>query len=337
MRGGVAIVKHMRIRMAAGATICAVLLAACAGSPALPPAADDPPSTLTAPPSPIAALRMTSTPSPSVTPTEMPLSVFVLPTHTPYPNASHFSLGQSVQGRPIWAWQFGDGPYHIVLVGGIHGGYEANSTLLTRQLIGHFLANPADVLPGIQLVIIPAANPDGLARGDDLEGRSNANGVDLNRNWGCGWSEEAYLRDMPVDPGPYPFSEPETRALRAYFIAKPPDAVIFYHSVLGAVFTGECGDEHPPARWLGELIAEATGYPYKHFTYYDVTGDATNWLAERSIPALTVELSTRTETEFQRNWKGIMALQCHFVLGEAHIPALDKAVHQRCANLLGGS
>lgn len=323
----------MRIRLTTGVTICVALLAACAGSPALPPAADDPPSTLAVLPSPTAVLKMNSTPLPSASPSETLRPVPVLPTRTSYPDAPHFSLGQSVQGHPIWAWRFGDGPHRIVLVGGIHGGYEANSTLLAKQLIGHLLANPADALPGIQLVIIPAANPDGLAQGDDLEGRFNANGVDLNRNWGCGWSKEAYLRNTPVDPGPYPFSEPETRALRAYFIAEPPDAVIFYHSALGAVFTGECGSEHPAARWLGELMAEATGYPYEHFTYYDVTGDAANWLAERGIPALVIELSTRTDTEFQRNWKGIMALQCHFALSASRAMPLDPAVRQRCANL----
>src|SRR5687767_2230630 len=46
----------------------------------------------------------------------------VLPTLTSYPDDNHLSLGLSVEGREIWAWQFGEGPYTIVLVGGIHGG-----------------------------------------------------------------------------------------------------------------------------------------------------------------------------------------------------------------------
>ncbi len=245
-------------------------------------------------------------------------------------------LGQSVEGRPIWAWQFGDGPRRIVLVGGIHGGYEANSVLLVRQIIGHLLANPQDVLPGLQVVLIPVANPDGLVRGDGLEGRFNAHGVDLNRNWGCDWSAEAYLHDTPVNAGPHPFSEPETQALRDYFLTQPPDVAIFYHSALGAVFTGECGEEHPPAQWLGDLIAEMTGYPYQHFTYYDITGDATNWLAKQGIAALVVELSTRTDPEFQRNWRGIMALQCHLALSEPQAPPDDGGVLKHCLTLPSG-
>ena len=160
-----------------------------------------------------------------------------LPNPTPYPDDERFLIGESVEGRPIWAWRLGKGEQRIVLVGGIHGSYEANSARLAELLANHFRLHRADVLPGIQLVIIPAANPDGLAYRsddpDDLAGRFNANGVDLNRNWGCDWAEEATLRDIPVDPGPRPFSEPETRALRAYFLAEPLKAAIFSQLRLG--------------------------------------------------------------------------------------------------------
>lgn len=238
----------------------------------------------------------------------------VLPTLTPYPDDVVFSVGQSWEERDIWAWQFGDGPVTLVLIGGIHGGYESNTVVLVEQLVDYFRRNPEYVLPGIRLVLIPTSNPDGLLRGDTLEGRFNARGVDLNRNWGCEWSEEAYLRDQPVDPGPRPFSEPETFALRAYFISQAPDAVIFYHSALGGIFMGACG-EHEEAAWMGELLAESTGYPYDgSFTYYEVTGDATNWLAERGVPAAVIELATHDDPEFSRNLAGVMALQCHFVL-----------------------
>ena len=52
---------------------------------------------------------------------------------------------------------------------------------------------PQDIWAGLALMIIPVANPDGLAYGG-LRGRSNADGVDLNRNWSCEWSREAYWR-----------------------------------------------------------------------------------------------------------------------------------------------
>jgi hypothetical protein len=260
----------------------------------------------------------------------------ILPTLTPYPDDTRFSLGESWEGRTIWAWQFGEGPHTIVLVGGIHGGYEANTVILAEQLANHFRLNPDDILPGIRLVIIPVANPDGLTRGDSLEGRFNARGIDLNRNWGCNWSPIAYLGDEQVDPGPRPFSEPEAVALRAYFVAEPPDAVIFYHSALGAVFAGACGGNNP-SRWLGALLENATGYTHEAaFTYYEVTGDATNWLAERGIPAVVVELETRDDPEFVRNLAGVIALECHFALEDLpHNEATARLfpdVHRLCAS-----
>ncbi len=234
------------------------------------------------------------------------------------------SIGPSLEGRPIAVWRFGEGPRRVVLVGGIHGGFEANSALLAEMLVDHFYAHPEDVLPGIQLVLIPVANPDGLVRGRGVEARFNAAGVDLNRNWGCEWSETAILQDMPIDPGAGPFSEPESRALRDFFIAEQPDAVVFYHSAAGGVFTGACGDDHPPAHWLGELLEEATGYPYGVFDHYEVTGDATNWLAEQGIPAAIVELNTQTEPEFEQNLPGVHALQCRLTTAGGSDPAVQR-------------
>ncbi len=263
----------------------------------------------------------------------------MVPSLTPYPDDQRFSLGKSVEGRDIWAWQFGDGPHTIVLVGGIHGGFEGNTVVLAEELAGYFRSNREDVLLGIRLVIIPAANPDGLARGSGIEGRFNARGVDLNRNWGCEWSESAVLQDRQVDPGPRPFSEPEAVALRAYFVAEPPDAVLFYHSAAGGIFLGQCGSESP-ASWLGDVLSEASGYPRQHFTYYEVSGDATNWLAERGIPAAVIETYSKNDTEFDRNLPAVMALQCHYVMRDAGDDTFDQPSPQvlaTCSDLDAGN
>jgi hypothetical protein len=263
----------------------------------------------------------------------------VVPSLTPYPDDQRFSLGKSVEGRDLWAWQFGDGLHTIVLVGGIHGGFEGNTVVLSEELVNYFRSNPEDVLPGIRLVIIPAANPDGLALGSGIEGRFNGRGVDLNRNWGCEWSASAVLQDRSVDPGPRPFSEPESVALRAYFVAEPPDTVLFYHSAAGGIFLGQCGSD-PPASWLGILLSEASGYPRQHFTYYEVSGDASNWLAERGIPAAVIETYSKDDKEFDRNLPAVMALQCHYVMEDAGEDAFDQPSPQvlaTCSDLAAGS
>lgn len=311
-------------RMLTGPVLVSLLLAAC-GRPNYPapiPAggqADAPDPAGSASPRPTIdppqALGGGESP-PGTTPT--PALALALPTRTPYPDDDLFSLGESAQGRPLAAWRFGEGPRRIVLIGGIHGGYEVNTVALAELLVDHFRDHPADALPGVEIVIVPRANPDGLEIGTGLEARFNANGVDLNRNWGCDWQSTAVLRDIDIDPGPRPFSEPESQALRAYFLAEPPDAVVFYHSAIGAVFMGACGAEHPPADWMGDLLADATGYPYSEFSHYDVTGDASNWLAERGIPAAVIELVTRDDPEFSHNLAGVTALQCHFAQAEGH-------------------
>nr|MBN1228362.1 hypothetical protein [Anaerolineae bacterium] len=258
-------------------------------------------------------------------PTRSPVT---MPSPTIPASPESFSIGDSLENRPIIAWRIGTGEHIIVLVGGIHGGYEWNSVNLLNELLVYFTENAAEVLPGIQLILIPVANPDGYASGRDFAARFNAAGVDLNRNWGCDWAETAFIWDIPIDPGDGPFSEPETQALQAFFLLVQPDAVIFYHSMQGAVFMGDCGPKHPPAAWMGDLLATATGYPYEEFSIYPVTGDASNWLAQVGIPAATIELSTREQTDFTINLDGVIALQCHFVLGDDY--DADPAAWQVC-------
>lgn len=240
-----------------------------------------------------------------------------VPTSTTLPTPSlvegEFLIGESVNGEEIAGWRLrgsDEANTSIVLIGGIHGGYEANTIVLGERLLTYFRVKSSEILPEVELIIIPNANPDGLATGRNLSGRFNANGVDLNRNWGCDWSDTAYLGQREVDPGPRPFSEPESVALREFFIAEDPEVVIFYHSSLGGVFLGECGGGEA-AIWLGETLSEATGYPlYEDFTFYQVTGDASNWLAERGIPAAIIELYTSDDAEFDANLAGVMAVQC---------------------------
>jgi protein MpaA len=204
----------------------------------------------------------------------------------------------------------------LMLVGGIHGGWESNTVTLVEALIAHFEANPDQVLPGLSLLLVPALNPDGAALGGTLAGRFNANGVDLNRNWGCEWEATAYFRDDEVDPGSEPFSEPETTALAALINDFRPAAVLFYHSAANGIFGGRCGDESHSGAMV-TVLGEATGYEYgADFTSYPVSGTAPTWVDSLGIPAADVELASASATEFERNLRGVLALQC-WLVGEA--------------------
>jgi hypothetical protein len=230
-------------------------------------------------------------------------------------------IGRSYENRPIFAYQFGTGLEPVVLVGGIHGGYEWNSILLAYEAVDYFSDNPEMIPDSATLFIVPVANPDGqyVVTGIDgrfepedlaantVPGRFNGRGVDLNRNWDCQWSETAYWGQQPVNPGTSPFSEPESRSLRDFFTAISPQAVIFYHSAADGVFAAGCPDADPLSSELAGVYASATGYRmFDSFDHYDVTGDAGNWLAEQGIPSISVELATHEDVEWEKNKRGIL-------------------------------
>jgi predicted deacylase len=232
-------------------------------------------------------------------------------------------IGRSANGLPIEHYQFGNGDRDIVLVGGIHGGYEWNTTVLAYAFIDYFRQHPSAIPDAMTVHIIPNANPDGLymAAGkvgrflatdisaDGPAARFNGHGVDLNRNWDCRWTEQAVWRNQPVSAGPYPFSEPESVALRDFFMTVDAELVLLWHSAAGAVYAGGCPDPHSLSLDLATRFAQAAGYPvFATFEHYDVTGDASDWLITQDIPSFTVELTTHDALDWEQNLAGVMRL-----------------------------
>lgn len=243
-------------------------------------------------------------------------------------------IGFSVEGRAIEVFSFGDGATDVVLVGGIHGGYEWNTVLLAYQMIDYFNGNREAIPAAVTVHIVPVANPDGLYQVTGRDGRFSADligdaprsarfngrGVDLNRNWSCAWSPSARWGSAAVNPGSGPFSEPETRALRDYFITLSPRSVIFWHSAFGLVAPGQCGGEVGGAA-LAQVYGEAAGYPAGAFTAYTLSGTASDWLSEQGVPAAAVELTTHESTEFGRNLAGVLATLALFAEEEVEVEA----------------
>jgi hypothetical protein len=220
-----------------------------------------------------------------------------------------FIFGTSVEGRELRGIRIGDGARILMLVGAVHGGFETNTSALIEQLATHFGDHPGDLLPDVSLILIPSLNPDGVARGRVLEGRFNANAVDLNRNWDCGWEPVAYFRDQTVGAGDAPFSEPETAALSVLIQSMQPSAVLFYHAAADGVFAGDCGGDSGSAA-LSEAYGRAAEYGYADgFSRYPVTGTGPAWVNSIGIPSADVELASATDPEFDRNLRGVMAVQ----------------------------
>lgn len=263
------------------------------------------------------------TPAPQPSGTPLPTSTVTImatriSTHTPTPTASATRMttattepilpepsviGRSVQGYPLEIYQFGSGPTQRLIVAGIHGGYEANTSQLAWALIKHLSQYP-ELIPGeVTLYILPVLNPDGLTFSKDADGRANANGVDLNRNWDADWQADWPLDGCwqlsPVTAGNHPGSEPETQALMAFIQSHKPDALISYHSAALGIFPGGKPID-PAALHLAEQVAEVSNYPYPPLnTGCTYTGQLIDWAARQGIAALDIELSTHSAIDWQ--------------------------------------
>ncbi len=201
-------------------------------------------------------------------------------------------LGRSVLGAPIVAWHAGDavGTGRVVRVLGAHHGDEGSSAEVALAFAEALAARGTP--PGLEVWVVPLVNPDGTA----ARTRHNANDVDLNRNYGLQWSPSEYAS------GEGPFSEPETRAVRALARSRGWLGGMSLHS--GEVNLGWVWNwtrtERPPEevslRALGERYADACSAPDFWLTngadWYVTRGDTTDWTyGARGEPDLTLELT----------------------------------------------
>ena len=239
-------------------------------------------------------------------------------------------LGQSVGGRDVIAYHFGEGDKEALFIGGIHGGYEWNTALLGYELVEYLQMQPSAIPAGVKVTVIPVMNPDGLvkvvgttspfaaadvpaAQDVQIAGRVNGNGVDLNRNFDCDWKASGTWRNTKVSGGTSAFSEPEAAAVKAYIEEHSPEAVVVWFSAADGVYSSSCdGTVAPATAALNKAYATASGYAsHPKFDAYAVSGDITNWLAKNDIPAVSVLLTTHDDIEWIKNQKGIKAVLDH--------------------------
>lgn len=207
------------------------------------------------------------------------------------------NIGYSEKGRPIVAYQIGDGDNCFFLFGGIHGNEKATTDLLNRFL-DEVLADPGLVSPSKKLLIAPLVNPDGYYdRVDNL----NANGVNLNRNFETmDW--EPY-QDSGTYAGNTPFSEAESRVIKKLVEDCQPVAMLAFHSQ-GALISPESnGESIQLAKWY----ADKTGYQY--FDQWEYAGTATQWFVEStSFAAITVELPAHDQNDWETQNRALLEL-----------------------------
>ncbi len=191
-------------------------------------------------------------------------------------------LGWSHSGQQIVGVRISDtdSPGAQWRIAGAHHGDETSSAEVTLAA-ATVLAGGGDLaletlLSDDAVWLIPHVNPDGVA----ALSRYNANNVDLNRNYGYEWSSREFR------PGAHPFSEPETRNMRALSAWVPFGAALSLHS--GATNLGWVWNfttDPSPDAGLVEAVAEAyeeeCDQPGFYITngaeWYITHGDTNDW------------------------------------------------------------
>jgi protein MpaA len=183
-------------------------------------------------------------------------------------------FGYSHERRPITGTVHGTGPETHLVFGVIHGNEPLGKPLLER-LQKHLVDRP-DLLEGRKVVVIPVLNPDGLAR----RSRTNARGVDLNRNFPAGnWTP------APRHGGS-PGSEVETRVLLELIRRLRPGRILAVHSPL------HCVNFDGPAEELAGEMALAAGYPLRESIGYETPGSLGSYTGrDLGIPSITLEIA----------------------------------------------
>lgn len=201
------------------------------------------------------------------------------------------TLGTSHDGQAIKAIRLGraDAPRLVVLIGRQHPP-EVTGAIAMEAFVDA-LAERADALGDVQMLVVPMLNPDGVVRG---HWRANRGAVDLNRDWG-------------------EFTQPETRAVKAWLDALPegvrPALMVDFHSTGRNLFYVQ-GDEASPAQarflaaWLGQRETAFAGYAFtiEPRNANPGSGTAKNWFhASYAIPAYTYEVADTADRDAARN------------------------------------
>jgi predicted deacylase len=205
-------------------------------------------------------------------------------------------IGISEQGRPIVGLRIGrsEFPDHRIRILGAHHGDEKASAALAFEAASRLLSDP-DLIPLLdttEVWVVPHINPDGVA----AHSRYNANNVDLNRNYDFAWSPSSFR------PGPSPFSESETAAIRALGSWVDFGLGLSMHS--GAInigwvwnYTTDLTADEALLSHIGSTYAEdctAEGFWITNGAAWYIThGDTTDWsFGRHGTLDFTLEVST---------------------------------------------
>lgn len=200
-----------------------------------------------------------------------------------YFHQSSWALSAKGQSIDLYG-QSPDSTGDLVFIGGMHGD-EPEGVRLATELLNWLQKNhkTEDLHPW---TLITDINPDGAA----LNQRTNANGVDLNRNfptsdWQASSSPSRYYS------GPMAGSEPETQAICKLIQLKKPKLILHFHSWEPCiVYTGE------PGKAWAQMLSPSSVYPVKEDIGYPTPGSLGNYGWHNcKIPVICIEEQEKSD------------------------------------------
>lgn len=208
-------------------------------------------------------------------------------------------VGTTSKGREIVAYYRGDAqPRRVLLVlGQMHGDEPAGRDTAFQ------VARKMRPRAGTGVWVIPSMNPDGRARGT----RTNARGVDLNRNWPTsGWIKGT--KGSRTYGGPKKGSERETRAMMRFLKRYKPDYIASIHQPLKGIGKSDkdVAFEKRLAKYLG-LKRKYFGVAQGKGTSPTLTGWYNRYLGRHGT-AITIEYGARPSKKYRTSTaaRGIM-------------------------------
>ncbi|MCG5055004.1 MAG: succinylglutamate desuccinylase/aspartoacylase family protein [Myxococcales bacterium] len=278
-------------------------------------------------------------------------------------NGEESIAGHSVEGRPIYRFDLGTKGAPVVMLSALIHGIEVIGSVALYQVLRDLGASDAGkkLFDELHLVVLPILNPDAftrnmnhLDRGWPALRRTNARGVDLNRNFPhVAPLEKRHLfsgstwKGSPHYQGPKPFSEPESRAVRNVVETLEPHLSLGFHSFGNMILYPWAFSQQPNRRYAvysdlaNAFAADIQGARYavrQASQFYPTVGDMDDWLDDQhGTLAMTIEVGALNRRLFHPLrllnpfcWMNPLRIETtvgHLVPGMRAL--LDRAAHMK--------
>lgn len=247
------------------------------------------------------------------------------------------SVGSSAQGRAIYDLAIGnpDAEKSLLVVCTLHAREYICSAVAMRQIESYLRSyhskinglKPADVLKNLQVHYIVMANPDGVTISQTKNSRwkSNANGVDLNRNFPASPFIKGGSKGSEGYSGEYALSEMESKAVADLTKKLKKEqklvGVVNYHA-MGQIIFGSCKSNalSKDTKTMYDIARRLTGYAsaagYKN-TSPENGGQYRDYVMYGlGLPSITIEMGTTAapcafweyDTAFRKNQAVVLTI-----------------------------